>query len=267
MILRPLVTSLLLACVSLSTCVQAKDPVALVAASAPGFASSLIAPPANADGTPSRPFQAHYNFPATAPDMAQQEWMKLDPRNPAERTAYYEAILKYGLSAFQSDIRNGCPRFSDEWYHMPWMTVSFGASPASIALGQVGPGREPLCGLTQERTAPEKFLHPLQTRRVQKMAVGTFNATGANLLGQIWKDRNAMDLSRTTFANGTFIVKFLFTEATAVEVPYLLGAPQWQAYIYRTENDTKIREQRPMLLAQIDFGVREPRADNETGWV
>jgi hypothetical protein len=109
-------------------------------------------------------------------------------------------------------------------------------------------------------------LHEKQTRKVQTWAVGAFNQPGGFLLGKVWKDRNKADLSDMKFPNGTFVIKFLFTEADTTEVPYLLGAPEWMANIYKTEG-AESRVTKTMRLLQIDFGVRDARFKSTTGWV
>jgi hypothetical protein len=175
-------------------------------------------------------------------------------------------VLAYGLTAFVGDIANGCAKTASDWYHAPWMTIPFGASPDDLKAGRIGAGREPICGLTQERSAPVGFLHKKQDRIVQNWAVGTFNAPGGVLLGRIWRDKLVPNLSETKFPAGTFIIKYLFTEANDTEVPYLAGSPVWQASIYERDGSSA-RQIKPMRLAQIDFGIRDPRMDSQTGWV
>ncbi|MDF0522030.1 hypothetical protein P0R31_32825 [Bradyrhizobium yuanmingense] len=235
-------------------------------AQTPGFVSSLLGKPVDWNGSPSDLFSANLNFPTRYPDLSNEPWMRLDPSDPSQRNAYFQAVLAYGLSSFVSDISGACPRTSPEWFHVPWLTFSVGNTSADLAAGKIGSGREPICGLTQERPAPIGFLHAKQTRRVQSWAVGSMNQVGGYLLGRVWRDRSATDISETTFPRGTFVVKFLFTEATTVEVPYLVGAPEWDANVYRVV-DGSTRETKRMRLVQIDFSIRDPRFDAQTGWV
>lgn len=150
-------------------------------------------------------------------------------------------MLSYGLTAFTSDIRDDCPKASPKWYHVPWLTFSFGNTETDIEHGIIGSGREPICGLTQERPAPVGFLHKLQTQQFQTWAVGSFNETGGVLLGQTWKNKQPANLTNLRFDNGSFVMKFLFTEAGSDQVPYLLGSPEWHANIYPSVNDTSQR--------------------------
>ncbi|MEO5759348.1 MAG: hypothetical protein ABIQ51_21090 [Mesorhizobium sp.] len=238
----------------------------IAVAQEPGFASSLLGKPSDWAGSEKDLFAANYAFPAQAADMSTQPWMTLNPSVDAERDGYLSAILAYGLSSFVGDIRSGCPRVSQDWYHVPWLTLSFGNTQADIAAGKIGSGREPICGLTQERPAPVGFLHKKQMRKVQTWAVGTFNEPGGFLLGKVWKDRTRADLSDLKFPNGAFVVKFLFTEADTTEVPYLLGSPEWKANVYSADG-AQSRSTKTMRLIQIDFGVRDARFETTTGWV
>lgn len=239
----------------------------LTSPSAIGFASSLLGKPADWGGNAADLFAANYEFPSSFASMETQPWMTLDPRKPEEVDNYYRAVLRYALSSFQGDISANCPKVSKDWYHMPWMTFSFGNRIANIEKGSIGSGREPICGLTQERPAPKKFLYGGLDKKVQTWAVGMFNAPGGYLLGRIWRSRGEVNLTETKFPNGSFVAKFLFTEATDEEVPFLQGAPIWEANIYASVDTATIRKTKPMRLMQIDFGVKDKRVKEQTGWV
>jgi hypothetical protein len=230
----------------------------------PGFESSLLKKPNDWNGDL---FSANYDFPDHAADMTGQPWLTLSPSKPSERDRYFQAVLNYGLTAFPKDIRHGCPEPSLNWYHVPWLTFSFGNTQADLQQGVIGSGREPICGMTQERQAPVGFLHKQQTQVVQTWAVGSFNETGGVLLGKTWKNPKSADLTNLAFDNGSFIIKFLFTEAGTDQVPYLLGSPEWHANIYPSASDTSSRVTKTLRLIQIDFGVRDKNFDHATGWV
>ncbi|MFZ5441430.1 MAG: hypothetical protein ACOZQL_15595 [Myxococcota bacterium] len=251
-------------CLSSVSLAQDGGKVFDTSARSPGFASSILPAPAGWDGGV---FVANYSFPTSAPDMSTQPWMTLDPRKQSERQAYYDAVRDYALTMFQGDIKNGCVATSPAWFHAPWMTFSFGTSIEELEAGDIGAGREPLCGLTEERAAPVGFLHKNQLRRVQNWAVGAFNSTGGVTFGKVFKLDGSVDLAHTKFMAGAFVAKFLFTEATEAEVPYLKGAPTWAANVYASADDKTKRVTRSMRLAQIDFGVRDPRMEAQSGWV
>jgi hypothetical protein len=75
------------------------------------------------------------------------------------------------------------------------------------------------------------------------------------------------------FPNGTVATKLIFTTASEAEVPYLKGAPQWQAYVYANPNDpapkaSSPRAVLPLRLLQIDIAVKDDRVSDTTpGWV
>ncbi len=233
-----------------------------------GFASSLIGKPVDWPGKDEDLFSANFNFPNSFAAIDGSSWLTLDPRKPEELSKYYEAVLANALTSFQGDMTTGCPKVSNDWYHVPWMTFSFGTTLERINKGEIGSGREPICGLTQERYARKKFLHSSFDKEAQSWAVGMFNSPGGYLLGKVWRDRSKVNLSETKFPHGTFIAKFLFTEATDQDVPYLTGAPVWKANVYtQALNPQGPRVTKPMRLVQIDFGIRDKRFDEQTGWV
>jgi hypothetical protein len=111
-------------------------------------------------------------------------------------------------------------------------------------------GREPLHGLTSERYLPPREFSATQERYTQAWAVGFFNATGmilcryirqlhlngllgASVLGEMWKDPNDPQWTKNIdFPWNTVIYKLLFSNATNNEIPFLAGAPHWQAVCY-----------------------------------
>ena len=90
--------------------------------------------------------------------------MTLEPRKPEERDQYYAAVLAYRMTVFTGDIFDECKGVGSGWYHAPWMTRAFGNIPADVANGTIGGDREPICGLTQDRSAPVRYLHSKQSR-------------------------------------------------------------------------------------------------------
>ena len=251
---------------ALMFCVFGNLAFAATDADMPGFKSSLLGKPTDWSGSAAGLFAAKYDYPDHIIDMAQQPWLTLDPRDPRQRGEYYNAIISYGLSAYTKDIFGSCPTVAPGWYHAPWLTLSGGNTEADIQQGRIGAGREPICGLTAERSAPVGSLHVNQRTRVQNWAVGIFNAPGGYLLGRIWRNRAGIDLSERVFPEGTFIIKFLLTEADTAAVPYLTGAPTWEANIYAADR-AAARKTKPLRLLQIDFAVKDKRMANETGWV
>ena len=76
------------------------------------------------------------------------------------------------------------------------------------------------------------------------------------------------------FPLNTVTFKLLFTEATPTDIPFLRGGPTWRATI---ANEAMVNESGPsqertlepvdLHFMQVDIAVRDPRADDTTGWV
>ncbi|WGK88919.1 hypothetical protein [Pseudomonas migulae] len=228
----------------------------------PGFENSTPPRKGEVAEWPKEKFKANYNFPITVADQSNQPWMVKNPKILSERADYYKAVLDYGLQALDGDMTNGCPQASADWFHAPWMTR--------------GPsGREPLCGLTKERSTRAGYVYPSLTTKRQAWAVGLYNNTGGYQFGQVWKDKNNPDLTKLNFQNGSFVIKFLFVDIDKNDKEYthLIGSPEWKAHVYLDEKESTVidregkRKTKPMKLIQIDFGVKDQRFSSTTGWI
>ncbi|KAG8966818.1 hypothetical protein FRC05_002381 [Tulasnella sp. 425] len=91
-------------------------------------------------------------------------------------------------------------------------------------------GREPLKGLTFERSIPQWEFAKDQASALQNWAIGFYNAPGASVFGGVWADPNQPIWNdNLKFPHGTVVFKLLFTTATDEEVPTMKGSPTWQA--------------------------------------
>ena len=82
--------------------------------------------------------------------------------------------------------------------------------------------REPMRGLTRERSSRLGELHPSQTTRAGNWAVSLYNDIGGYGFHRIWGDKKAFPKTKDfAFDEGTMAVKLLFSLATPEEVPYL----------------------------------------------
>jgi hypothetical protein len=182
-------------------------------------------------------------------------WTEIDPVKEPER--YLNTVLRYCLEGNvdadwvlqQNKVR--------PWLHAPWMHWGDG-------------GREPIHGLTMERTSQPAELAPSQTSKFQNWAVGMYNAPGGYTIGRVWEDATDPDPKVAHFPANTVSIKLLFTAATVDQVPTLRGSKEWQAYIYADLAHTKSGDPRivkTLHLLQVDIAVREPRVDYTTGWV
>jgi hypothetical protein len=236
-------------------------PAAMTAAQEPGatgsarFRDALMPPPA---GWAGHVFHLSQDYPVT---MAQdtQPWRAFDPTT--EPGDYLKAVLVY---FFEGNIRDNAEACFDpalnpvrKWYHAPWQDYGLN-------------GREFIHGLTRERTSLPGELSSQQDLRWSNYAVGYYNGPGGYALGQIWADHRHPAPALSSMPEGTVAAELLFTTAPTSQVPYLAGAPPWQAYIYSNPNDAKPQAGSPrsvltVRLFQIDLAVKDYRSP--TGWV
>lgn len=226
-----------------------------------------------------RIFRLRHDYPLKPPKAEPQPWKHFDPRKPAERLKYLEAIKDYCLEDNiepaidwqQVDKRQ--PRRI--WYHAPWLHAE----------SQLG--REFVNGMTRERSSRPYELHELQTSWFHNWAVSLYNPVGGYTIGQVWKDPNSPNPKAARFRDGTVAVKLLFTTATEDQVPYLKNAKQWDGHVIRKTTayvegapseerlpgvkdkvpPPGLDEIRKVRLLQLDVAVRDDRFDCFTGWV
>ena len=223
-------------------------------AEAQKFPGSLEVPPSGYSG---KIFQLSQDYPSSIQVDSIQPWMKIDFKK--EPLRYVEAVYQYILEGnIECDwvVQNNKIR---KWYHVPWMHWN---DPKE---GQLG--REFINGLTRERDSRQYELSPLQPDFKQNWAIGMYNSAGGFIIGEVWKDPNKPAVDKARFPYGTVSGKLLFTETDTNAAPYLKGSPVWLANIHTGVNEKAKKSIRPVQLLQFDIAVRDPRADNETGWV
>lgn len=208
-------------------------------------------------------FKLSQDYPKSLPPAEAEPWKAFDPT--AQPAQYVSALYRYVLEGNVDSEWSGSDNAVRRWYHAPWM--HFGPS-----------GREFVRGLTRERTTPRARpgqpgeLGPNQRSCFQNWAVSLFNSRGGYTLGRVWDDPMVPNIADGVFADGTVVVKLLFTAATVEEVPYLGGALEWEADIHeipaddldcRREDRRKVQKVR---LLQMDLAVKDTRV-KPTGWV
>jgi hypothetical protein len=218
------------------------------------FCSSTVPLPPNWRG---RIFQLAQDYPQAPPAGDPRPWLQYDPRT--QPMQYVGAVLAY---FYQGNVRANVENSFDPtlnqaraWYNAPWQDQGFN-------------GREPIHGLTRERVSAPGELHRCQTSRWNNYAVGFYNAAGASTIARVWANRGQPDPAQGIMPEGTVAAKLLFTTASVAEVPYLAGAPTWNAYIYsqvNSPNPSPARAVVPVRLLQIDLAVKDDRVP--TGWV
>lgn len=208
-------------------------------------------------------FSPSYAFPTAMPPAEPRPWEAIDFR--ASAADYMATILSYLLEGQDRTTWDVAVNPVRKWYHGPWM-------------GPGGNGREFINGLTRERNSRPGELGGLHTACRQNWAVGFYNDVGGFTLGRVWSrvvaGTGKPDLTGLPFPVGTVVAKLLYTEASAAEVPLLVGAPEVQGHINVRADpsdpncpaNTEPRAPATLRLLQLDVAVRDARA-TETGWV
>lgn len=225
------------------------------------FCASTVPLPANWGG---HVFRMSQDYPATEQPDDAMPWLAFDPRTaPSD---YIRAALDHFYDGnIRSDLETSFdPELNSKraWFHAPWQN-----SPLDVN------GREPIHGLTRERVSRPFELSEAQDLQWNNYAVGFYNAPGGYTIGQVWADHGKPDASKaSSLPDGTVAAKLLFTTAPTTQVPYLAGAPEWDAYVYADPNDPRPTLQSPravmkVRLLQIDIAVKDSRVASTTGWV
>lgn len=186
------------------------------------------------------------NFPATAP-TGDAPWLTINFMDGVKgANDYLYALRDYSFEGmieadFQPQKNNVRP-----WLHMPMMNFERGR-------------REPIHGLTAERSIKGPELGVKPGRTIRNYAVGFYNAAGGTAIGAVWKT-DAPLITKSRFPAGTMTFKILFSDATADDfsgADLMQGAPEWT--ILTTTGPKKVR------LLQMDVSAVDPRSP--TGWV
>lgn len=200
-------------------------------------------------------FELSQDFPKNEPEAENYPWLKYDFKT--QMNEYMQAVLDYITEGNIEVDFAGQKNEVRKWYHAPWL--HYGVS-----------GREFIHGLTMERNSRPAELANSQATMFQNWGVGMYNPAGGYTLGKVWRDPENPNTKDVRFPEGSVSFKLLFTEATEKEVPYLKGAPEWNANIYikpaspMPEDTPKV--QKNLRLLQIDVAIKDKRAQ-ETGWV
>ncbi|MGD9544862.1 MAG: hypothetical protein AB7U86_11845, partial [Methylocystis sp.] len=143
-------------------------------------------------------------------------------------------------------------------------------------------GREYVHGLTHEFDTAPGILSTLQKDYVETWSGAYFNDRAGFGVGQVFCDPNAPDPSAlnpdpqglNNFADGSYIIKLLFSTVDEAQLPIIKNALTWNADI-SVNRDPNYRNQGPMSryrravqpirLLQIDVAVRDDRS--VTGWL
>ena len=167
---------------------------------------------------------------------------------------------------------------SGSWYAMPWMDWN-----SEVAADRPGTdGREFVHGMTHEFDSSAKTLVHDPGKFVDTWSAAYYNDRAGFGIGQVYCDPDSPDPAAlnpdpdglNNFADGSYIIKLLFSTATDEQLPTMKNALEWQADIFDESSPNvatrglsramRDRSRRYGLL-QIDVAVRDDRS--ATGWL
>lgn len=199
-------------------------------------------------------FQLRQDYPVTMPNTP-KPWEAINFKTePKHYLAFIKQTLYQGMA--EADWRPGKNQ-EFAWYHMPWVTQGRRA-------------REGLRGLNRNADVKPFELAPEQTEPQQKWELSFYNDYAAYQVGQVWRNpalKGAPDLTKTEFPEGSFIAKFVFITGSDSQLPFMQGAPSVIANIHQTIDRNSPKTIAPVRLVQMDFAIRDKRADDTTSWV
>jgi len=184
------------------------------------------------------------SYPQTAP-ADDYPWLKIDFDKADD---YLYALENYAFDGMvEKDFRAEDNKVRP-WFHMPLMND--------------GPfRREPVRGLTEERSIKGPELGVKVGTTIHNYAIGFYNAAGATAIAKTWKT-STPDISAVQFPEGSMAFKILFSAATASDFSnppgdLMAGAPEFK--IMTAAGLKTVR------LLQMDVAATDKRSP--TGWV
>jgi hypothetical protein len=227
-----------------------------------------------------RVFKLSQDYPTQLPQAEDYPWLKIPFRNggPVDPPAYLKALLDYGLAGnidVDFYVQDNKVR---KWYGLPWMDWN-----TEVASDWPGTdGREFVHGLTHEFDSEGNTFGEAQAEFVDTWAQAYVNDRYAFGIGQVWCQPdnptpgalNPDPTALNSMANGSYVIKLLFSTVNESELPTVKGAFAWDADIYVNKNP-RFRNEGPLSryerklgkvhLIQIDLQVRDDRSP--TGWL
>lgn len=160
------------------------------------------------------------------------------------------------------------------WYDLVWSGE--GSIEGSSDGARIDPnsGREALMNTySGQIVPPESFSAPYRpTVPVQNHAVIYYNRTAAEMLGRLWSNIYAPDLSQTVFPAGSIVVKVEAVTNTESDWDVVANSGLWHVFRPTTRDQVdELPDMVPQVLPvrpfQIAVRVKDPVAAPETGWV
>lgn len=195
---------------------------------------------------------------------------------------YINKIFNYIREGQTNDLNNDTGfrtqvNGQTRWFSVPWMAYD-----PTV-------GREFVHGLTNERTALLDDFYPSRKHMhggkhavgnnqngFETWAVGYYNDIAAYSIGKAWSRDGAPvkgqynglpSLEGLPFAEGSVVVKLLFSTASPQSVPYLKGSPRWTAnrHVENADGFSCERQPQDVYLVQMDVAVVDK--NSPTNWV
>lgn len=204
---------------------------------------------------------------------AKRPWTSVDPRLEAERLEYLLTLRNYAFASLPAhgftpsmtsdsdylDPGAAAPSASlrnQAWYPAPRML--FG--PAAGAFGV----REASRGMTLERTVQPPEMGSVNA--FKNYAVSFYDARGGRTFAPVWSTAiagvDSPKLDKTTFSEGAFVFKVLFSAAKPTDFPQDILAGSLAVDILPRDGGGTPASVR---LLQVDIAVKDKRA-GPTGW-
>jgi hypothetical protein len=187
-------------------------------------------------------FVLSQNYPAAIP-ADQFPWLSIDFDKADD---YLAALRNYSFDGMiDADFRPENNKVRP-WFHMPMMNDGTGR-------------REPIRGLTEERSISGPELGVKTGTTIHNYAIGFYNGAGATAIAQVWQGSKP-NISAVQFPQGAMSFKILFSAAKPTDFSTadpMTGAPQFN--IMTAAGVTTVR------LLQMDVAAADSRSP--TGWV
>jgi hypothetical protein len=227
-----------------------------------------------------RVFKLSQDYPSQLSPMEKYPWLKISFKNggPVDPEAYLRALLDYGLEGnVEVDFYVEDNKIR-KWYGMPWMDWN-----TEVVSDWPGTdGREFVHGFTHEFDSSGNTLGTLQHEFVDTWSGAYLNDRAAFGVGQVYCNPddpkpgalNPDPTGLNNMADGSYVIKLLFSTVTEKQLPIAKNALEWQAHVF-VNDDPKWRNKgpisrfkraiSPIRLIQIDVAVRDDRSI--TGWL
>lgn len=203
---------------------------------------------------------------------------ELDQSNAKKYMEALKDYLKPTMRILVEDAQNW-DAAEQGWYNVMWRGAGNPSDPTS--------GREVIMNTNTGQIVPSDSwaeAYRPTTDYMQNYGVIYYNPRAAYMLGQVWEDIYAPDLTKQSFPDGSIVVKVEAATVLPNEWPWddpdaewvLEGASEWQVFRPLTADQKKHQLDPSFKLTnqvqtvypfQLAIKVKDPVASPQTGWV